>query len=182
YLYDLFPGKPNRFDVVVFKYPGDSSADQSIEEALRRNESEQFPKSGPQQNSVQMNYIKRLIGLGNETIGILYGDLYVMEGGISPPEPDGVPEDLWRKKYMREDEPEALDLLTKGVRFKILQKAPDKILAMRRLVYDNDKPAKDLEGVLPPRWAAAVEDGLWAKAEVHGFRYTPKDEKTLSWL
>src|SRR5262249_7244321 len=62
YLYDLFPGKPNRFDVVVFKYPGDSSADQSIEEALRRNESEQFPKSGPQQNSVQMNYIKRLIG------------------------------------------------------------------------------------------------------------------------
>lgn len=47
YEYHLF--EPQRWDVVVFKYPGDAST----------------------------NFIKRLIGLPNETIRIFHGDIYV---------------------------------------------------------------------------------------------------------
>lgn len=48
----LVPLKP--FDTVVFKFPEE-----------------------PQQNMMPMNYIKRLIGFGSQTIGVYYGDLYV---------------------------------------------------------------------------------------------------------
>ena len=42
--------------------------------------------------------------------------------------------------------------------FQIIRKAPDTILSMRRIVYDNDHPAKDLIGVQPPRWADRDKD------------------------
>ena len=51
-LYDLV-NEPNRFDVVVFKYP-----------------------DRPQDRQVPMNYIKRLVGQPGETIAIYAGDLY----------------------------------------------------------------------------------------------------------
>jgi signal peptidase I len=50
-------GEPDRGDVVVFRYPVD-----------------------PQARFVTNNYIKRLWGLGGETIGIFRGDLYVAKG------------------------------------------------------------------------------------------------------
>src|SRR5206468_8788465 len=38
--------------------------------------------------------------------------------------------------------------------FQILRKPPAKVLALKRIVYDNNHPAKDLlERKLPPRWA-----------------------------
>jgi signal peptidase I len=65
-LYDLGLMRPERHDVVVFKFPGEPP-----------DSAQGFPHSGPQKNHVPMNYIKRLIGLSGETIGIWYGKLYV---------------------------------------------------------------------------------------------------------
>ena len=71
---------PKRWDVIVFKYPNDAT----------------------------MNYIKRLVGLPGETIGIHDGDLWIHE----PDQPDG--------------------------HFEIARKPPEKLLAMLQPVYDND--------------------------------------------
>ncbi|MEO1526359.1 MAG: signal peptidase I [Planctomycetota bacterium] len=72
---------PERWDVIVFKFPGN-------------------PKQ---------NYIKRLVGLPNETISIQYGDVYVRPLGAA----------------------EAKD--------EILRKPADKLIAMRHHVYDTDQ-------------------------------------------
>jgi signal peptidase I len=156
YLYDF--ERPDRFDVVVFKYP-----------------------TAPQQNWVQMNYIKRLVGHGGETIGIWYGDLYKWDG-FQPPryEPSPDSRNLWVPRYMHEDD--ARSRLEEGNGFEILRKSPDKILALRRLVYDNDQPARDLEGVLPPRWSGEDDAGSWKRIEGHGFRRTAPDTDRLDWL
>src|SRR5262249_7068799 len=53
YIYDTL-ARPERFDVVVFKYPVE-----------------------PQKKHVPMNYIKRLCGRPGETVALYYGDLYV---------------------------------------------------------------------------------------------------------
>jgi signal peptidase I len=63
YFYHFFP--PQRWDVIVFKYPKDPS----------------------------MNDIKRLIGLPGETIEIRYGDVYV--NGSVARKPDRAQEALW---------------------------------------------------------------------------------------
>lgn len=73
--YHKYP--PARGDVVVFKYP-----------------------VSPQKFLGAQNYIKRLWGLGGETIAIWRGDLYVTDSlSFPPPEPDENgfprPEDLW---------------------------------------------------------------------------------------
>lgn len=90
--------QPRRWDIVVFKYPGDA----------------------------QMNYIKRLVGLPNETVRIFQGDLFV------GPE-------------------EASD---QGD-FEIARKPPDKVLAMRQLVHDtNYEPGELIDAGWPLRWGA----------------------------
>ena len=50
-------GNPQRWDVVVFKYPGDS----------------------------KLNYIKRLVGLPNEDVKIFQGDIFVRKQGTEDP-------------------------------------------------------------------------------------------------
>lgn len=50
--YEYHLGTPRRWDVVVFKYPGDAST----------------------------NFIKRLVGLPGETVRIFHGDIYIREG------------------------------------------------------------------------------------------------------
>lgn len=132
---------PNRWDVVVFKYP-----------------------KTPIENSVPMNYIKRLTGLPGETIAILEGDLYTADGPIdySDQRQPTREEDRWEKSFMHINALNAQEAFRSG-KFKILRKPPAEILAMMRIVYDNDKQPNDLVDVVPPRWQAG--DGWKANNE-----------------
>src|SRR5262249_61027961 len=62
--------------------------------------------------------------------------------------------------------------------FVILRKPPHKILALQRIVYDNDKPAADLKGV--SRWSD--EKSAWTADQANGFGHAAGDGGMLSWL
>lgn len=154
FLYDTHLRDIRPFDVVVFKFP-----------------------EGPQKDFVPMNYIKRLIGLPGQTIGVYYGNIYVAEGLV----PDQKQKDdeaeqkngngnepavppLRRRTYKNEMTVKGVnvkDWLEKGdPRFKILRKPPDKVLALQRIVYDNDHQPEDRKS-LPPRWLPDKETSKW---------------------
>ena len=90
--------EPERWDVIVFKYPGNA----------------------------KMNYIKRLVGLPNETVKIFRGDIFT------------APHD---------DDDERSDDFT------IARKQPTKLLAMLQLVHDNQHYSmKLLNAGWPASW------------------------------
>jgi signal peptidase I len=191
-------------DVVVFKFP-----------------------EGPQKNHVATNFIKRLIGLPEQTIGIYYGDVYVAEKeallkalerrkqtldedelrrameqnelSLDPTESD-LRLDIRRRIYKNRFK----KLLEEGDPcFRIMRKAPAKIDAMKRPVYDNDHPARDLpKDKYPPRWApeldgpdddsgalaynkkrlrARDDDNSWKADDANGFTCSGRDN-TTAWL
>lgn len=133
FLYDSGLRPVKRWDVGVFKFP-----------------------EGPQKRHTAKNYIKRIIGLPQETIGILNGDLFVATGIDYPqPQPDA---DLPVRRQTHKNDPNACALLRdRSDRFTILRKPPSQMMALRRLVFDNAHQARDLVGVLPPRWAAEAD-------------------------
>jgi signal peptidase I len=170
FVYDLLGKMPDRLDVVVFKYPGDST----------------FPLSGPHKNHVPMNYIKRLIGLPRETIAIRGGKLYVLspDKGLHYDDYEKAKTDpemmslLWQKDpYMHRNDSDARKRFAQG-QFQILRKSPENILSMMRLVYDNDHPST--KSRLPQRWVS--EDRSWNAHEPHGFRNDGGDASELHWL
>jgi signal peptidase I len=138
YVYDTVM-KPERFDVVVFKYPVD-----------------------PQKKHVPMNYIKRLVGQPGETIAIYSGDLYNTRDLKYLGRPQAEVEDQ-RRTLTYDDDAQAQALFRQQIenqfaepidhmKFEIIRKDPDKILAMRRLVNDNEHQPTDQIGVTLPRW------------------------------
>jgi signal peptidase I len=147
FVYDLLARNPDRLDVVVFKFPGDN----------------QFPLSGPVKRHVPINYIKRLIGLPGETIAIHRGKLWVLSAdkGLSYDdlaEAEGDPgklAQLWKIEHTHHNDLGALKFWGRG-EFVIIRKGPENLLAMRRLVYDNDHQAQDLTRPEEQRW---VPDG-----------------------
>jgi signal peptidase I len=165
FVYDLFNKDPNRLDVVVFKYPGGND----------------FPHSRPHRNHVPMNYIKRLIGLPGETIAICGGKLYFLSANKGPryDDYDQAKQDpelmatLWKKEHMHIDE--AADLFRKG-QFQIIRKDPENILAMMRLVFDNDHRSKS-NPASTDRWKC--DEGGWTEIADRGFR---SDGSGPSWL
>src|SRR5262249_56294154 len=110
------------------------------------------------------NYIKRLLGLPGELLALFFGNLYryaaEKHGPVDHKLPDVDPQHLWRRdknKVVFEEGPLAkapqFGMIENNVRdrglfekgtFEILRKSPRTTLAMRRIVYDNDYPAKDL--------------------------------------
>jgi signal peptidase I len=163
FFYDTRLKNPERFDVVVFKYP-----------------------ERPTRDHTPTNYIKRLLGLAGETIAIFFGGLYRYhpdgrpegEPRLQYPPDEGVPAvDLWKRPHMHQDDPEAVEFFNKG-RFEIIRKTPAVLLALRRIVYDNDFPAADLKDVLPPRWQG-VEG--WEADQANGFRH-PGNADKVNWL
>src|SRR5262249_54260677 len=134
FLYDTHVEDPHRFDVVVFKFP-----------------------DGPQKDGVPTNYIKRLLGLPGEILAIFFGRLFRMpapEPGQGPYFNDIAnaeidPNDLWKRSVgLHDNDAKSKELFDAG-RFEIIRKPPQVMLSMRRIVYDNDFPAKDLKG---PAW------------------------------
>ncbi|MGB7344880.1 MAG: signal peptidase I [Pirellulaceae bacterium] len=113
---------PERFDVIVFKFPGN-------------------PKQ---------NYIKRLVGLPEETLTVRHGDIYTR------------PNDAAASADM------------------IVRKTPDKVLAMRHHVYDTNFQSKTLiDANYPSRWqpwqenATTPPDDSWQiKRDADGFEAT----------
>jgi hypothetical protein len=163
-LQSVTAGPAERFDVIVFQYP----------RPFRPLPFE--PVASP------VKYVKRLVGKGGDTIGIHYGDLYLLEG--EPPDPDPRPEVAEARtrepEGMRIDaRRELLESRKREPRFQILRRPLDRVLAMRHLVYDNDAPPQDLEGKSPPRWAGREDRGAW-KADGRGFKHTANGD--LAWL
>lgn len=121
---------PDRWDVIVFKVP-----------------------VNPKQN-----YIKRLVGLPNETLSILHGDVY------SKPNVD---DKSGEGQSASEDDNQPLtsapktDLAANGIG-EILRKPPSTLLAMKHLVYDSQHQANELiRADFPARlqpWRAGVTE------------------------
>jgi signal peptidase I len=139
-IYDLF--KPARHDVVVFKYPGDARG------------------SGPQEEFVAKNYIKRLWGLPGEKLAIWGGDVYLMVNNDNG-----------------------------GEKLEIIRKSPEKMLRMRRLVNDNDKLAPQFPQPWTTSWHPLSEllekepEGKTAWEPVNeGRSWAAKPKTEMSWL
>jgi len=163
FLYDSHLKDPRRYEVVVFKYP-----------------------EKPLKNQVPTNYIKRLLGLPGELLAIFFGRIYRCDEDASQElrrqfiekSKSASPLDLWKPDYQYRDNDDALALFSSG-HFKMLRKPPGTMLEMRRIVFDNDHQAKDLQGVLPPRWAAG---DAWSADQANGFRHAGQPTADVAWL
>ncbi len=92
---------------------------------------------GPQEDFGPKNFIKRLWGLPGEKLAIHFGDVHLVV-------PDG----------------------QGGERLQIIQRKPDVLMVMRRIVNDNDFQAPHAKPPIHSRWHAGVEclDGAEASA------------------
>lgn len=152
--------RPERFNVVVFKYP-----------------------ERPLEDNTPKNYIKRLLGLPGEIIAIFFGRLFRFAPPGEPPPLDDQdqvadPKTLWRREHMHVNHPKSRALFEEG-RFDIIRKPPDVMLALRRIVYDNDFQPKDEQA--EPRWAPRKGSG-WAPDKAHGFRHAGAKSEQVDWL
>lgn len=193
-LYHMRPPQPG--DVVVFKYPVD-----------------------PQIKHTAQNYIKRLWGLGGQTLAINGGDLFRSHGLEYPPdkrdennelmyprpksdlhlwegpEVDSksgyVVQDRWRGGYTYHNTVKAVTEFENsrkagfptpadGPGFELIRKSNDHMLAMRRIVYDNEHQPKALGAKgMPPRWKAEV--GWSADSDVAPRAFTHAGD-SLEWI
>jgi signal peptidase I len=143
---------PSRYDVVVFKYP-----------------------KGPMDKNTPKNYIKRLMGLPGEILAIFFGRVYhrvpEKQGDLfynDSNDPKISKFDLWQDQYMHTNEKSATDAFEAG-KFTILRKPPGVMMALRRIVYDNDFQAKDLVGKLD-RWSPTA-GSTWKPDQAKGDDY-----------
>ncbi len=121
-------GEPERFDVIVFKYPGNA----------------------------KQNYIKRLIGVQNETIKIEHGDIF-----IKPTDGSKAPRDA---------------------AFRIARKSPSKLKHMLQLVNDTRYRARALqERDWPLQWQAPGPSGRWTSND-QGETYEGRAADETEWL
>jgi len=148
---------PRRFDVPVFKYPVE-------------------PYSAKEMQG--MNYIKRLVGLGGETLAVYNGDLYSnrtldyshIPGDQRPPREL----DAWEFRYMYPGDEKARQAFREG-KFVPIRKNPGEILATRRIVFDLDKQPKTPQGIRKVRWHKDPEDGAGWSMETAGFKHEGGD-------
>ena len=103
-------GRPRRWDVSVFKYP----------------------------EQAKINFIKRLVGLPNETVVIHHGDIFTSDEKLPTGRMQGV---------------EAAQLKQEGA-LAIARKEPRKLQAILQTVYDNDYQLPEpFLSRFPPRWS-----------------------------
>ncbi len=118
---------PNRWDVFVFMFPGNT----------------------------QTNYIKRLVGMPNETLRVQHGDVFTRPL----------------------DSAEESD-------FKIARKPADKILAVMQNVYDDDNRNLDFYAKTnwPRRWVAADKSVWESEQERSEYRCKASSTGNINWL
>lgn len=160
---------PRRYDVVVFKYP-----------------------KTPMDDNTPKNYIKRLLGLPGELIAIFFGRLYhwTPKQGERPPFPDDRevmengkkvnPNDLWKDHFLHSNEAKTREWFEQG-KFTILRKPPEVMLALRRIVYDNDYQAADLKKINLHRWDPRP-NSTWKNDQTTGFVNDGKSADEVAWL
>lgn len=152
---------PHRFDVVVFKYP-----------------------VTPVKNGTPTNYIKRLLGLPGELLAIFFGRVYrwTPPEGAPPPfvDKDVLANDLWQTASMHKNDPATQKTFFEQSEFEIVRKPPHVLLAMRRIVYDNDYQATDFKGKID-RWNPEPESG-WKADNATGFANEGKAGDQTDWL
>lgn len=107
--------EPRRWDVAVFKNPGEA----------------------------KQNYIKRVVGLPNETVVVCHGDIHTAKNELSFSFADAT----------------AVAELQKSGALQIERKPPEKVEAMLQVVHDNDY----LPPGLSPRWEPQTPG--WAPAD-----------------
>ncbi len=165
-LYETKAVPPRRFDVVVFKYP-----------------------KGPVENGSPKNYIKRLLGLPGQILAIFFGQLFWWEPGPGEPSPfeedlrlpNIDPNDLWKEHTgMHVDHPESRKRFEEG-QFKIVRKPPAVMMALRRIVYDNDFHASDL-GDEYRRWHPPAVSGWKEDNDFRDFHHTGGKGRAIYWL
>jgi Signal peptidase, peptidase S26 len=155
---------PERFDVVLFEWPGDRG---------------QPPPSPP------VLHVRRVVGLPGEAIAIHRGDLFVCIDEAELTENEErivrrIEERPWvrRRVLERVDESEDFRRLLRQGKFRLLRKPPAKVLALMHPVYDSRHPAKDLAAPEERRWVEDNDSG-WFR-EGTGFRHGGGDE--VGWL
>lgn len=159
--YDTSITSPSRYDVVVFKYP-----------------------KGPMDKNTPKNYIKRLLGLPGELIAIFFGRLYHIPAPKDQPFFDDVNKvsanELWKDQHMHVGDEKVAQMFRDG-KFKILRKSPNVIMALRRIVFDNDFQSAELKKVnLHERWIPTA-DSAWNADDKTGFLGAAKAD-SVDWL
>jgi Signal peptidase, peptidase S26 len=148
---------PHRYDVVVFKYP-----------------------VTPVKNGTPTNYIKRLLGLPGELLAVFFGRVFHSTPAKTPFDDSAAnPNDLWQSAFMHKNEKDSHDAFERG-EFEILRKPPHVLMAMRRIVHDNDFQATDLKGKLD-RWNPSPTSG-WKADKETGFAHEGKAGEQIDWL
>jgi signal peptidase I len=150
---------PDRLDVIAFYYP---------------------PRA-LQESRPSIIYLKRVLGLPGETIAIHAGDVYTLPGPTyeGRPQPEGR-ERQWEREYMYENDAEALRLFKEG-KFQIIRKSPEQMLALRRLLYDNDHQ----DSSRPHRWSPEKAGNGWQSNDTkkpREFTTTGAADGEWSWL
>lgn len=204
-LYDTGLERPARFDVVVFKFPQKPVENGSAKNYIKRllglpgellallfgrvfvmNPEEGEPLFPPP------HVVTTKDGLTREGFLVRKDDKSVVlrdfdgerEETFRPDEVESVvaipPEKLRAPRYMLEKNVQAVEWFRAG-KFRIVRKPPSVMLATRRIVYDNDYPAKDLEGPRWQRWLPEKESG-WESDGKNGFRVDAGKEDAAVWL
>ncbi len=101
---------------------------------------------------------------------VFYDDL--IDGKVNP-------NDLWQDQYMHTNDKKARAWFEEG-KFTILRKPPAVMMALRRIVYDNDFQAKDLVGKLD-RWSPRA-GSTWKADTAKGFASDGKAADKIDWL
>lgn len=147
YLYSLFD--PSRFDVVVFKYPG--------------------PPATPAEAGQQQNYIKRLVGLPNEEVALVDGDVFTRPS-------IGVPGALERSDWSDGS-------------WRIQRKSERVQRALWMPVYDSRyaplDPDRNLRRWFRDPWAgltpAGEPDAAWEIRDRLAYTYAGSEPTVLAW-
>ncbi len=157
---------PQRYEVVVFKYP-----------------------VNPMEKGTPKNYIKRLLGLPGELLAIFFGRVYRWTPPENAPPPfddqrdaKADARDLWHDKFMHVNDNTSRKWFEDG-QFEILRKSPRTMLALRRIVYDNDYQAKDL-AKFPgkyDRWNP-LPNSSWKADGPTGFQHQGNADGQVDWL